>query len=147
MFHYQFLFSIFQAWSIACVVYQAIFQNLLNILFSIKLLICLQIILSKAFDKSGRRLTGLQFSLFNGSSFLYNGMTSACFNFCGKQFVIFKPLSYCFEETIRFDVKASFVSRPMSRLSGDITNQVMQQKHFDKRLFSSTDFHGLKITN
>ena len=32
------------------------------------------------------------------------------------QFVIFKPLSYCFEETMRFDVKASFASRPLSRL-------------------------------
>ena len=32
------------------------------------------------------------------------------------QFVIFKPLSYCFEETIGFDVKSSFVSRPVSRL-------------------------------
>ena len=27
------------------------------------------------------------------------------------QFVIFKPLSYCFKETIGFDVKASFASR------------------------------------
>ena len=27
------------------------------------------------------------------------------------QFQIFKPLIYCFEETIRFDVKASFGSR------------------------------------
>ena len=32
------------------------------------------------------------------------------------QFVILKPLSYCFEETIGFDVKASFASRPESRL-------------------------------
>ena len=32
------------------------------------------------------------------------------------QFVIFKPLSYCFEETIGFDVKASFSSLPVSRL-------------------------------
>ena len=32
------------------------------------------------------------------------------------QFVIFKPLSYCFKETIRFDVKATFVIRPTSRL-------------------------------
>ena len=32
------------------------------------------------------------------------------------QCVIFKPLSYCFEETIRFEVKASFTSRPVSRL-------------------------------
>ena len=31
-------------------------------------------------------------------------------------FVIFKPLSYCFEKTIGFDVKASFASRPVSRL-------------------------------
>ena len=33
-----------------------------------------------------------------------------------NQFVIFKPLSYCFSETIGFDVKASFASRPMLRL-------------------------------
>ena len=31
------------------------------------------------------------------------------------QFVIFKPLNHCFEETIGFDVKASFESRPLSR--------------------------------
>ena len=29
-----------------------------------------------------------------------------------NQFVIFKPLSYCFEETKGFEVKASFASRP-----------------------------------
>ena len=34
----------------------------------------------------------------------------------GEQFVIFKLLSYCFEETIGFDVKSSFTSRPVSRL-------------------------------
>ena len=28
------------------------------------------------------------------------------------QFVIFKPLTYCFKETIGFDVKASSASRP-----------------------------------
>ena len=45
------------------------------------------------------------------------------------QFVIFKPLSHCFEETIRFDVKASFASRPVLRLirwynkPGDITKE------------------------
>ena len=33
-----------------------------------------------------------------------------------RQVVIFKPLSYCFKETIGFDVKASFASRPVSRL-------------------------------
>ena len=46
---------------------------------------------------------------------------------CRAQFVIFKPLSYCFEETIGFDLKASFTSCPLSRLirwcnkPGDIT--------------------------
>ena len=29
------------------------------------------------------------------------------------QIVIFKPLSYCFEEIIDFDVKTSFASRPV----------------------------------
>ena len=39
------------------------------------------------------------------------------------QFVIFKPFSYCFKETIGFDVKASFARSPVSRLikPGDIT--------------------------
>ena len=41
------------------------------------------------------------------------------------QFVIFKPLSYCFEETIGFDVKASFASRPLSRLISWYNNQVI----------------------
>ena len=45
------------------------------------------------------------------------------------QFVIFKPLRYCFAETIGFDVKVSFASRPVSRLiscynkTGDITKE------------------------
>ena len=43
------------------------------------------------------------------------------------QFVIFKPLSYCFKETIGLDVKALFANCPESRLirwynePGDIT--------------------------
>ena len=32
------------------------------------------------------------------------------------QFVIFKSLGYCFEETIGFDVKTSFANRPVSGL-------------------------------
>ena len=55
-----------------------------------------------------------------------------------RQFLLFKPLSYCFEETIGFDVKASFASRPLSRQISWYNNQVIQQKNFDKRLFSST---------
>ena len=54
------------------------------------------------------------------------------------QFVIFKPLSYCFEKAIGFEVKAPFASRPLSRLISWYNNQVIQQKNFDKRLFSST---------
>ena len=42
-----------------------------------------------------------------------------------EQFAISKPLSYCFEETIGFDVKISFASRPVSQLikTGDITKE------------------------
>ena len=42
-----------------------------------------------------------------------------------SQVVIFKPLSYCFEETIGYDIKGSFASRPVSRLikPGDITKE------------------------
>ena len=46
-----------------------------------------------------------------------------------RQFLLFKPLSYCFKETIGFDVKASSASRPVSRLIrfynklGDITKE------------------------
>ena len=44
-----------------------------------------------------------------------------------RQFLLFKPLSYCFEEIIGFDIKALFASRPVSRQirfydkPGDIT--------------------------
>ena len=39
------------------------------------------------------------------------------------EFVVFKLLSYCFEETIGFDLKVSFVRRSVSRLikPGDLT--------------------------
>ena len=46
-----------------------------------------------------------------------------------RQFVIFKPVSYFFEETIGFDVKAPFASRPLLPLlrsynkAGDITKE------------------------
>ena len=33
-----------------------------------------------------------------------------------NQFAIFKPLGHCFEETIGFDIKTSFASRPVSPL-------------------------------
>ena len=61
------------------------------------------------------------------------------------QFVIFKPLGYCFEETKWFDVMTSFASRPVSRLSrwynkpGDITNEF-----WEKVIQFHGTFHGLK---
>ena len=41
------------------------------------------------------------------------------------QFVVFKPLSYCFEETIGYDVKTFFARLAVLRLfkPGDITKE------------------------
>ena len=47
---------------------------------------------------------------------MYNSSYSKIHVIYKYQFVVLKPLSYCFEETIGFDVKASFASRPVSRL-------------------------------
>ena len=58
--------------------------------------------------------------------------------------MIFKTLSYCFKETIGFDVKVLFARHPASCLikPGNIT------KYFQEKAiqFHGT-FHGLKITN
>ena len=74
--------------------------------------------------------------------------------FCGKtenksiQFVIIKALSYFFEDTIGFDVKVSFASRPVSCLvrwyskPGDKTKEI-----WEKSIQFYGTFHGLKITN
>ena len=64
------------------------------------------------------------------------------------QFVIFKPLSYRFEETIGFNVKVSFACLPVLRLirwynkPGDITKEFWK-----KAIQFNETFHGLKITN
>ena len=64
------------------------------------------------------------------------------------QFVIFKPLSCCLKETIGFDVKASFTSRPVPRLiswynkPGDIIKEF-----WEKVIQFHGTFHGLQITN
>ena len=52
-----------------------------------------------------------------------------------NQFVIFKPLTYCFKETIGFDVKASFAKRPVSPLIKpvDITKEFLEK---------AIQFHG-----
>ena len=64
------------------------------------------------------------------------------------QFVTFKPLSYCFQETKGFNVKVSFASRSVLRLirwcnkPGDITKEF-----WEKVIQLHGTFHGLKITN
>ena len=65
-------------------------------------------------------------------------------SFLVYQFVIFKPLSYCFEETTGFDVKALFGRGPASRLikPGDITKRFQEEAI----QFHGT-YHGLKIRN
>ena len=55
-----------------------------------------------------------------------NAITSFLTNFLWAfQFVVFKLLKYCFEETIGFDKYVSFVRPPVSSLikTGDITKQ------------------------
>ena len=64
------------------------------------------------------------------------------------QFVIFKPLSHCFEKTTELDVKASFASRPLSRIirwynkPGDIAKEFWW-----KTIQFHGNFHGFKIIN
>ena len=60
------------------------------------------------------------------------------------QFVIFKQLSYCFEETIGFDLKAYFARDPVLCLikPGDKTKEF-----YEKAIQFQGTFHGLKITN
>ena len=54
------------------------------------------------------------------------------------QFVIFKPLSYCFKQTIGFDVKASFASGPLSRLIRWCNKPGDKTKEFWEKAISST---------
>ena len=61
-----------------------------------------------------------------------------------RQFLLFKPLSYCFKETIEFDVKASSAMRPESRLIklGDIAKEFSE-----KAIQVRGTFHDSKITS
>ena len=61
-----------------------------------------------------------------------------------NQFVVFKPLSYRFQEAITFDVKASFERPPVSHLirPGDTTEECWKKAIQFQRIF-----HGLKIEN
>ena len=67
---------------------------------------------------------------------------------CHPQFVIFKPLSYCFEEAIGFDVKTSFANRSVVRLISWYNKPSDITKEFRKKAIQfHRTFHGLKITN
>ena len=57
------------------------------------------------------------------------------------QFVFFKLLSYCFEETIGFDVKTSFASRPRSRL----IKKILLDRRYDEPLSIYSRFVGMTI--
>ena len=50
------------------------------------------------------------------SKWIQSNLFSTIYFRFSTQIVIFKPLSYCLEEIIGFDVNASFASRPVSRL-------------------------------
>ena len=64
------------------------------------------------------------------------------------QFVIFKLLSYCFQETTEFDVKVSFASRPVSRLIRWYNKPVgMTKKFWEKAIQFHGTFPEFKITN
>ena len=59
-----------------------------------------------------------------------------------SQRVVFNLLSYCFEGTTGFDVKASFASRPVSRLIRWYNKKIMI------KIYSvSRDFTWIEITN
>ena len=60
------------------------------------------------------------------------------------QLVVFKPISYCFEETIGFDKQTSFARPPVLPLikSGDITKEFPE-----KTIQFHWNFNRLKITN
>ena len=78
------------------------------------------------------------FQLVNWTSVFLTYISNLFPDKAWSQFVVSKPPSYCFEETIGFDVKASFAKPSVSRLikPGDIT----------KEFWEHGTFHGLKIT-
>ena len=55
-----------------------------------------------------------------------------------EQFVMFKSLSYCLEETVGFDVKVSFARPPVSRLIRLYNKEVLREGYSVPRGFSVT---------
>ena len=69
---------------------------------------------------------------------------SFCVLVIAGKFVIFKPLSYCFEEATGFDVKTSFTTCPVSRLIKP--RGITKEFQIKANQFHGT-FHGLKTKN
>ena len=61
-----------------------------------------------------------------------------------NQFVIFKPLNHCFKETVEFDVKASFESRPLSRLIRWYNTRWYEKRILIKGYSVSRDFSRIE---
>ena len=90
------------------------------------MIICKYLRLSHKPDYQRSELDTYQFvSLFQWFKSVFVMTQRKQLNLWETQFVMFKPLSYCFEERLRFDVKASFASRPVSRLISWYINQVI----------------------
>ena len=94
--------------------------------------ICLKVTMRKTDDQ-----TFIFLSLKNLSPGRFLGsFNSRRYHGICPQFVIFKPLSYCFEETIGFDVKASFASRPVLRLIRWYNQRILRKDYRVPRNFS-----------
>ena len=61
-----------------------------------------------------------------------------------RQFLLFKPITYCFEETIGFDVKASFANRPVSRQIRFYNKPGDLKEFWEKAIQFHRTFHGSK---
>ena len=64
-----------------------------------------------------------------------------------NQLVVLEPLSYCFKQTIGIDVKASFISCPVSLLITWYNTRWYKKIVLRKGYLVPRTFHGLKITN
>ena len=91
-------------------------------------------------------LFGTKYKLRNAKalSIVYNGTEIKQYEKV-KQFVIFKALNLCFEETIGFDVKASFASCPLSRQIRWYNKRVLRKGYLVPRNFLWIKNYKLKI--
>ena len=67
---------------------------------------------------------------------IFKAFVISQFNYRPLKFAIFKPLSYCFEETIGFNVKVSFASRLLSRQIRWYIKRILRKGYSVPRDFS-----------